>query len=370
MGQDDIRVLIIDDSAVVRETLTNLLKQERGIEVVATAPDPIIGERKIKQFDPDVLILDIEMPRMDGLTFLKKLMAENPIPTIICSGKTDSGGKSALTAIELGAVEIITKPKLGTREFLNESIIAISNAIRAANATKGRGQGSTGRTPVRPAAPVVPKTVSPKLTADVIMPASGKISTDVTDKVLAVGASTGGTEALRVFLQAMPADCPGIVIVQHMPEHFTKSFADRLNELCVIRVKEAEMGDKVVPGQALIANGGYHMLLKRTGKTYSVELKDGPLVCRHKPSVDVLFRSAARYGGQNVIGVILTGMGDDGARGMEEMKKAGAYNFAQDESSCIVFGMPKEAIAHGGVDSVLPLDKIAPAAIKKSQESR
>ena len=364
MGQNDIRVLIIDDSAVVRETLSTLLKQERGIEVVATAPDPIIGERKIKQYDPDVLILDIEMPRMDGLTFLKKLMAEAPIPTIICSGKTDSGGKSAISAIELGAVEIITKPKLGTRDFLNESIIAISNAIRAAYATKN----STKKRVVGKSA-ALPRSVSPKLTADVIMPPSARPVSGSTEKIIAVGASTGGTEALRVFLERMPVNCPGIVIVQHMPEHFTRSFADRLNEICAIKVKEAETGDKVVRGQALIANGGYHLLLKRNGRTYTVELKDGPLVCRHKPSVDVLFRSAARYGGKNVIGVILTGMGDDGARGMEEMKKAGAYNFAQDESSSIVFGMPKEAIARGSVDKILPLDKIAGEAVKKSLEA-
>ncbi|MDC7224276.1 MAG: chemotaxis response regulator protein-glutamate methylesterase [Spirochaetales bacterium] len=363
MGQNDIGVLIIDDSAVVRETLSTLLKQERGIEVVATAPDPIIGEKKIDQFSPDVLILDIEMPRMDGLTFLKKLMPVNPIPTIICSGKTDEGGRSALRAMELGAVEIITKPKMGTREFLNESIIAISNAIRAAYAARK----STQR---KAAQPALPRTVSPKLTADVIMPAPIKSLGGATEKILAVGASTGGTEALRVFLESMPLQCPGIVIVQHMPEHFTKSFADRLNELCTIKVKEAENGDVVAPGQALIANGGYHLLLKRDSRSYTVELKDGPLVCRHKPSVDVLFRSAARYGGKNVVGVILTGMGDDGARGMEEMKKAGAFNIAQDESSCVVFGMPKEAIARGSVDKVLPLDQIGAAALRKTLEGR
>ncbi len=360
MEQTDIRVLIIDDSAVVRETLSSLLAQEKGIEVVATAPDPIIGEKKIEQFSPDVLILDIEMPRMDGLTFLRKLMSSRPIPTIICSGKTDSGGKGALKAIELGAVEIITKPKMGTREFLNESIIAISNAIRAAYATRNKK--------LRPQPAIKP--VSPKLTADVIMPAPLKTVGGSTERIIAVGASTGGTEALRVFLEAMPAQCPGIVIVQHMPEHFTRSFADRLNELCRIRIKEAEDGDSVVPGQALIANGGYHLLLKRTGNSYSVELKDGPLVCRHKPSVDVLFRSAARYGGKNVIGVILTGMGDDGARGMEEMKKAGAYNIAQNEESCVVFGMPKEAIARGGVDRILPLEQIAGEAVRKSLEAQ
>jgi two-component system, chemotaxis family, protein-glutamate methylesterase/glutaminase len=364
MGQNDIGVLIIDDSAVVRETLSSLLKQEKGIEVVATAPDPIIGEKKIEQFSPDVLILDIEMPRMDGLTFLKKLMSTKPIPTIICSGKTESGGQSALRAIELGAVEIITKPKIGTRDFLNESIIAISNAIRAAYEVRKSPRQ------MKPRHPEPSRTVAPKLTADVIMPAPIKSLGGATEKIIAVGASTGGTEALRVFLQAMPAHCPGIVIVQHMPEHFTCSFANRMNELSTITVKEAENGDILTPGKALIANGGYHLLLKRNNSSYSVELKDGPLVCRHKPSVDVLFRSAARYGGKNVIGVILTGMGDDGARGMEEMKKAGSYNIAQDEESCVVFGMPKEAIARGSVDKVLPLDKIAREAITKSMEVR
>jgi two-component system chemotaxis response regulator CheB len=367
---DNIKVLVIDDSAVVRETLSTLLKQVTGIEVVATAPDPIIGERKIQQFSPDVLILDIEMPRMDGLTFLKKLMSSNPIPTIICSSKTDKGGQSALKAIELGAVEIIQKPKLGTKDFLNESIIAISDAIRAAHESKGkmkkRKPDSSLGTQTAPVS-----SVAPKLTADVIMPAPGRLNNVMaTEKVIAVGASTGGTDALRVFLQSIPLNSPGIVIVQHMPEHFTKSFADRLNDICTIKVKEAEDGDKVLPGQALIANGGFHLLLKQDGKSYKVELKDGPLVCRHKPSVDVLFRSAARYGGKNIIGVILTGMGDDGARGMAEMKKAGAYNFAQDEESCIVFGMPKEAIAHGGTDKVLPLNRIATEVMMKSMESR
>ncbi len=359
--EQDIRVLIIDDSAVVRETLSSLLAQEKGIEVVATASDPIIGEKKIELFSPDVLILDIEMPRMDGLTFLKKLMVSRPIPTIICSGKTDSGGKSALRAMELGAVEIITKPRMGTRDFLNESIIAISNAIRAAHASKKR-VAARSRNPV--------PSVSPKLTADVIMPPPRAAIAGSTEKIIAVGASTGGTEALRVFLEGMPPGSPGIVVVQHMPEHFTRSFSARLNDLCRINVKEAENGDRVVPGQALIANGGFHLLLKRTGSAYTVELKEGPLVCRHKPSVDVLFRSAARYGGKNVIGVILTGMGDDGARGMEEMKKAGAYNIAQNEESCVVFGMPKEAIARGGVDKVLPLEQIAGEALRKSMEGQ
>lgn len=366
---EEIKVLIIDDSAVVRETLSTLLKKERGIDVVATASDPIIGEKKIDQFKPHVLILDIEMPRMDGLTFLKKMMSSRPLPTIICSSKTEQGGRSALKAIELGAVEIIQKPKLGTKDFLNESIITISDAIKAAYATQhkvpSRAKDLSGKRTVSPSSTVV----SPKLTADAIMsipPQRGSVLS--TDKVIAVGASTGGTDALRILLQGLPADTPGLVIVQHMPEHFTRSFADRLNDLCTIRVKEAEQGEAVLPGQALIANGGYHLLLKRSGEKYTVELKEGPLVCRHKPSVDVLFRSAARYGGRNVIGVILTGMGDDGARGMAELKKTGAYNIAQDEASSIVFGMPKEAIAHGGTHKVLPLDRIAAEIIRKSRE--
>ena len=351
-----IKVMIIDDSAVVRQTLTQLIAEEKDIDVIDTAPNPIIGEKKIAKNKPDVIILDIEMPQMDGLTFLKKLMAENPIPTIICSSKTEKGGQNAITAIELGAVEIIQKPKVGTKEFLQESKIRICDVIRAASSTKAK---------IKKKVPTGP--VPPKLTADAILAKTQRpLAIDTTEKIVVVGASTGGTEALRVFLEAMPINSPGIVIVQHMPEHFTKSFAERLNGLCQVEVKEAENNDVVYRGRALIAPGNRHLLLKRQGARYYVETKEGPLVCRHKPSVDVLFRSAARYAGPNTIGVIMTGMGDDGARGMDEMKEAGAFNIAQDEASCVVFGMPNEAIKRQAVHSVLPLNKIASEVVRKA----
>jgi two-component system, chemotaxis family, protein-glutamate methylesterase/glutaminase len=356
MAADKIKVLLIDDSAVVRQTLSAIIDAERDIEVINTASNPIIGEKKIAAQKPDVIVLDIEMPQMDGLTFLKKLMAENPIPTIICSSKTEKGGQNALTAIDLGAVDIVTKPKVGTKEFLQESSIRICDVIRAASKTKAKIRKHVSQGPI-----------APKLTADAILAKSNRpLSIDTTEKVIAVGASTGGTEALRIFLEMMPANSPGIVIVQHMPEHFTKSFAQRLNSLCRMEVKEAENNDVVYTGRALIAPGNKHLLLKRQGARYYVETKEGPLVCRHKPSVDVLFRSAARYSGPNTVGVIMTGMGDDGARGMKEMKDAGAYNIAQDEKSCVVFGMPNEAIKRGGVHNVLPLQKIAEELIRRT----
>ncbi|MDA3955889.1 chemotaxis response regulator protein-glutamate methylesterase [Oceanispirochaeta sp.] len=360
MAIDKIKVLIIDDSAVVRQTLSMIIEDEKDIEVINTAPNPIIGEKKIALQKPDVIILDIEMPQMDGLTFLKKLMSENPIPTIICSSKTEKGGQNAITAIELGAVDIVQKPKVGTKEFLQESKIRICDVIRAAARSNSRVKNHHFKAPV---------SVAPKLTADAILAKSNRpLSIDTTEMIAVVGASTGGTEALRIFLEMMPINSPGIVIVQHMPEHFTKSFAQRLNSLCKIEVKEAENNDVVYPGRALIAPGNMHILLKRQGARYYVETKDGPLVCRHKPSVDVLFRSAARYSGPNTVGIIMTGMGDDGARGMSEMKEAGAYNIAQDEASCVVFGMPKEAIKRDAVDCILPLNKIAAELIRRTNE--
>jgi two-component system, chemotaxis family, protein-glutamate methylesterase/glutaminase len=292
---------------------------------------------------------------MDGLTFLEKIMSQHPIPVVICSTLTVAGSEVALAALEKGAVEIITKPKLGAKEFFEESRIRICDVVKsAARARLGK---------VKPAL-----TFSPKLTADAVLEkpaATAMIQT--TEKVVAIGASTGGTEALREFLQAMPIDAPGVVIVQHMPEEFTARFAERLNSICRISVKEAENGDSVIRGQALIAPGNRHLLLKRSGARYYVELRDGPLVSRHRPSVDVLFRSAARYGGRNVVGVIMTGMGDDGAKGMLEMKQAGAFNIAQDEASSVVFGMPAEAIKMGGVDRVLPLSHIAWEVVRQCQ---
>jgi len=353
-----IRALIVDDSAVVRQALKEILESDPEIEVMGVAPDPYIAVERIKHEVPDVITLDIEMPRMDGLTFLDKIMSQHPIPVVICSTLTGNGSDSALAALEKGAVEVITKPKLGAKEFLEESRIRICDVVKsAAHARMAHRR------------PLSLKMVSPKLTADAVlpMPASHALIQS-TEKVVVVGASTGGTEALREFLEDLPVDAPGIVIVQHMPEHFTTRFAERLNGICRISVKEAEDNDSVIRGQALIAPGNRHLLLKRSGARYFVELRDGPLVSRHRPSVDVLFRSAARYGGGNVVGVIMTGMGDDGAKGMLEMKQAGAFTIAQDEATCIVFGMPAEAIKLSAVDRVTPLGHIAGDVLRVCHE--
>ncbi|MFZ5571184.1 MAG: protein-glutamate methylesterase/protein-glutamine glutaminase [Thermodesulfobacteriota bacterium] len=345
-----IRVLIVDDSAVVRQTLEEILNSDPAIEVMGTASDPFIAADKLKKEVPDVITLDVEMPRMDGITFLHKIMSQHPIPVVMCSSLTDKGAETTLKALEYGAIDIITKPKLGTREFLQESKIKICDSVKAAAQAKLR--------PISQA--LHKKPISKKLSADVIIPKTvSRAMLQTTEKVVVVGASTGGTEALREFLEILPLDSPGIVIVQHMPEKFTTAFANRLNGICRISVKEAENNDTVIPGHALIAPGNRHTLLKRSGARYFVEVKDGPLVSRHRPSVDVLFRSASRYAGKNAVGVIMTGMGDDGAKGMLEMKEAGASTIAQDEASCVVFGMPNEAIKLGGVDKILPLDKIA-----------
>ena len=328
MSKQKIRVLVVDDSAVVRQTLREVLESDAEIEVIATAGDPFVAADRIAEQVPDVITLDIEMPRMDGLTFLKKIMSQHPIPVVICSSLADEGTQSAFRALEYGAVEIITKPKMGTKQFLEDSRIEICNAVKAAASARLRNL-----TPSH--------TVEPTLNADCILSPATHAMAETTEKVVVIGASTGGTEALKTVLEALPADTPGIVIVQHMPELFTRAFAQRLDGLCAITVKEAETNDTVIRGRALIAPGNHHILLKRSGARYYVEIKDGPLVCRHRPSVDVLFRSAARYAGRNAVGVILTGMGDDGARGMLEMKQAGATTIAQDEQSCVVFGMPK-----------------------------
>ncbi|WP_028972620.1 protein-glutamate methylesterase/protein-glutamine glutaminase [Spirochaeta cellobiosiphila] len=356
---DKIRVLIVDDSAVVRQTLSSIIEEDSDFEVVGTAADPYIAAKKLASVLPDVMTLDIEMPRMDGLTFLRKIMSQHPIPVIICSSKTEKGSNNAFTALELGAVDIITKPKLGTKQFFEESKVRILDVLRAAAISKLKKISVKQNVSIEP---------QPKLTADAVL-SIGKapLSIDTTEKIIAVGASTGGTEALRQFLEELPIDSPGIVIVQHMPEKFTKAFADRLNITCKITVKEAENNDSVLPGQALIAPGNKHMLLKRSGARYYVETKEGPLVSRHRPSVDVLFRSVASYAGKNAIGVIMTGMGDDGARGMKEMHDHGAYTIAQDEKTCVVFGMPKEAIAANAVDNVLPLEKIASHVVEKTK---
>jgi two-component system chemotaxis response regulator CheB len=352
MPKSKVRVLIVDDSAMVRQTLQQILSSDPEIEVIATAGDPFVAADRIQEDVPDVITLDIEMPRMDGLTFLQKIMSQHPIPVVICSSLVGAGAESTLRALDYGAVDVIAKPKMGTKQFLEESRVMLCEAVKAASKVKARVPA--------------PHIVEPKLNADSVLAKPTGAMVETTEKVIVIGASTGGTEALKVVLESLPADCPGIVIVQHMPELFTRAFAGRLDSLCAITVKEAETNDTIIRGRALLAPGNHHMLLKRSGARYFVEIKDGPLVCRHRPSVDVLFRSAARYAGKNSVGVILTGMGDDGANGMLEMKQAGAYTMAQDEATCVVFGMPNEAIKRGGVDKILPLGSVARAILANS----
>jgi two-component system chemotaxis response regulator CheB len=378
-----INVMIVDDSALVRETLKRILEQDKSIKVIATASDPIIALKKLETNSPDVIILDIEMPRMDGLTFLKKIRTEFNIPVIICSSMVDSGSSNALTALEFGAFDIIQKPKIGTKQFIEESHILLCDAVKAAYLSKSKTISSSTQNIHVPQTKTIntePKkkslldfcsAVPPKLTADVILQKGDSNSIiETTEKIVVIGASTGGTEALRVLLEQLPSDAPGIVIVQHMPEKFTKSFAERLDGICKVHVAEAQNNDSVIRGTVLIAPGNKHTLVKRSGARYYVEVKDGPLVSRHRPSVDVLFRSTASYAGKNAVGVILTGMGDDGAHGMREMKEAGAYTIAQDEKSCVVFGMPNEAIKLNGVEKILPLTEIANEIINKTKLSQ
>ncbi|MCJ2034030.1 chemotaxis response regulator protein-glutamate methylesterase [Methylobacterium sp. J-068] len=339
-----IRVLIVDDSASVRQTLGSILSAAPDIEVLATAADPFVAARRIQDDLPDVIILDLEMPRMDGLTFLRKIMAQKPLPVIICSTLTEQGSRMLFDVLEAGAIDVLPKPRVDTRQFLMESSVRVCDAVRAAARARLRGP--------RPAA----RAVEAKLSADAMIPPprTGRPVTG-TDPVVCIGASTGGTESLRDVLEALPTDAPGLLIVQHMPEHFTAAFARRLDGICAIDVKEAQDGDVVRPGLALIAPGGRHMLLQRNGGRYSVAIKDGPLISRHRPSVDVLFRSAAQCAGGNALGIIMTGMGDDGATGLLEMRRAGAHTIAQDEESCVVFGMPKEAIERGAAARIAPL---------------
>jgi two-component system chemotaxis response regulator CheB len=347
-----IKVLIVDDSAVVRQTLADLLQDDPEIEVLGTAADPFVAVRRIQAGVPDVILLDVEMPRMDGITFLRKLMAQRPIPVLMCSSLTEQGSETLMEALEAGAVDAILKPRVGAAQFLQESRVRITEAVKAA------AQARLPRLPGRRPAPLRP---AAKLSADVMLPPPGQAPamSRTTERVICIGASTGGTESLRVVLEALPVAAPGIVIVQHMPEKFTEAFARRLNGLCELDVKEAADGDAVLRGRALIAPGNRHLLLRRNGAQYYVTVKDGPLVSRHRPSVDVLFRSAAHSLGRNGVGIIMTGMGDDGAHGLLEMKRAGALTVAQDEATSVVFGMPKEAIALGAVDKVLPLDGLA-----------
>ncbi|SMC42593.1 chemotaxis response regulator protein-glutamate methylesterase [Novosphingobium sp. B1] len=344
------RVLIVDDSASVRQTMKAIFEEDPEIEVIGTAPDPFAAARIIQEQVPDVITLDVEMPRMDGITFLRKLMSQCPVPVVMCSSLTEQGSETLLQALEAGAVDVILKPRIGVADHLAEARATIREVVKGA----ARARVSSRR----PAPPRIRPEA--KLTADAVLPPpSGRAMSRTTEMVVCLGASTGGTEALREVLEALPANSPGIVVVQHMPERFTKAFADRLNSICEVSVKEAEEGDTVMRGHVLIAPGGKHTLLERQGARYLVSVRDGPLVSRHRPSVDVLFRSAARCAGSNAVGVIMTGMGDDGARGLLEMKEAGARTFAQDEASSVVFGMPKEAIARGAADRVIGLQAIA-----------
>jgi len=343
-----IRVLVVDDAASVRQTLTAALETDPAIEVMGAVPDPYAAAHRIQGERPDVIMLDVEMPRMDGLTFLDRIMTQHPIPVVICSSLTQKGSDAALGALERGAVEVIAKPRIGTQRFFEEAAARICETAKSAAQARLR----LGRTQIVPP--------PAKLSADEVLEKGSGIRKPLrtTQRVVAVGASTGGTEALRVLLEALPENAPGLVIVQHMPEVFTANFARRLDQVCRISVKEAEAGDSVIPGMALIAPGNCHTLLKRSGARYFVELKDGPLVSRHCPSVDVLFRSTARYAGPNALGIIMTGMGDDGARGLAEMREAGARTIGQDEATCVVFGMPKEAERMGGVETMAPLGRI------------
>ena len=355
-----IKVMVVDDSAVVRQVVAGLLGAASGMQVVAAVADPLLAIERLKQQWPDVIVLDVEMPRMDGITFLRKIMAERPTPVVICSTLTEKGAKTTLEALAAGAVAIVTKPRLGLKQFLNESADDLVATVRAAARANVRRLAGAAR------ADATPASVPAKNTADVILaPAGTRAMTQTTERVVAIGTSTGGTQALEEVLTALPRVCPGIVIVQHMPEKFTAAFAARLDGLCSIEVREARHNDRVVPGRALIAPGGRHMLLKRSGAQYFVEVVDGPLVNRHRPSVDVMFRSAAKSAGVNALGVIMTGMGDDGAAGLLEMRNAGAHTLAQDEESCVVFGMPKEAIKRGGVERTVPLGAVASEILKQ-----
>ena len=355
-GAGKIRVLIVDDSASVRATLSTILAGDPEIEVMGAAADPYLAAEKIRVQVPDVLFLDIEMPRMDGLTFLRKIMAQRPIPVVICSSLAAEKSDVMMEALAAGAVDVITKPRVDTAQFLNESRMLICDVAKAAAHAR-----------VRAGARRQPKmVVEAKHMADVVVPpisemraASLKRSIPRTEPLVCIGASTGGTEALAAVLTRLPAASPAILIVQHMPEKFTAAFARRLDSICAVAVKEAADGDLLVAGRVLIAPGNRHMLLRRAGSRYTVAIEDGPYVCRHRPSVDVLFRTAAQNAGANAMGVLLTGMGDDGARGLLEMRNMGSHTLAQDEETSIVFGMPREAIELGAAQKVLPLHKVA-----------
>jgi two-component system chemotaxis response regulator CheB len=345
MKSRKLKVLVIDDSALIRSVMNEIINREKDMECVGAAPDPLVAREMIKALNPDVLTLDVEMPKMDGLDFLERLMRLRPMPVLMVSTLTEQSSDITFRALELGAVDFVSKPKLDIARGMEEVAIEITDKIRAV------AQARVRKILVAPA-------IQETFSADAILPSvAGQYSS--TEKLIVIGASTGGTEAIKEVLTKLPADAPGVLVTQHMPEHFTKSFADRLNTLCKISVKEAEHNERVLPGHAYIAPGNSHLLLKRSGANYVIKLDQGPLVNRHRPSVDVLFRSAANVAGANAIGIILTGMGKDGVQGLLEMKQAGSHTIAQDEATCVIFGMPKEAISAGGVCEVLPLQNIA-----------
>ncbi len=376
MSERKITAIVVDDSAVVRTHLSSVLTAG-GIEVIATAGDPLFAWPKMVARWPDVIVLDVEMPRMDGISFLRKVMAEHPTPVVMCSTLTAAGASTTLEALAEGAVSFVTKPKLGLRDFLNDQSNGLVAAVRAA------AQANVGQLARRAANPTqasasasastsaFTSTTTPNARAPLpaaLRPTGGALH-ETTDRVIAIGSSTGGVQAIEAVIKTLPRTTPGIVVVQHMPEAFTAAFAERLNKLCAVEVREAKDGDRVITGRVLIAPGGRHMQLRRSGAQYLVSVKDGPLVNRHKPSVDVLFKSVAQQAGRNALGMILTGMGDDGARGLLEMREAGAPTVAQDEASCVVFGMPREAIRLGAAAQVLPLSAMTDWLNRASHET-
>lgn len=363
-----IEVMLVDDSAVVRQVLSQVLASASGIHILDVAHDPIMAMEKLKKHWPDVIVLDIEMPKMDGITFLKHIMLTRPTPVVICSSLTQKSADITMQALAAGAVDVIAKPTGGVKAFLEDNSKLLIDAVR------GAAQAKMSRVRTGSSAPTVDKSatsplplpnVHAKLNADAVLSApSGKALFATTERIVAIGTSTGGTQALEFVLTQLPRACSGIVIVQHMPEQFTAAFAKRLNTICQIEVKEAVHGDRIIAGRAIIAPGGRHMTIQRSGAFYFVEVIDGPPVSRHRPSVDVLFRSAAKSAGRNALGIIMTGMGDDGAKGLKEMHDAGSHTIAQDEQSCVVFGMPKEAIKLGAVAEILPLNQMNQAISK------
>lgn len=347
-----INVLIVDDSAVIRQVMSEIMENDKDLDTDSAA-DPIFAMRHMEKKWPDVIVLDVEMPRMDGLTFLRKIMAERPTPVVMCSTLTTSGAKTTLDALSAGAIDVIAKPKMKAKTLLIEENKRILDVIKSAARAKNLKKSAMAIS----AKAIQP--IKPKYNADAVISKGTRPILQSTDKIVAIGTSTGGTQALEVVLKSLPVDCPGIVVVQHMPEKFTKAFAERLNNICTVSVCEGKNGQEILKGQVIISPGGQHMTIARRGSGYTVEVIGGPLVNRHKPSVDVLFRSVAKFAGKNALGIIMTGMGDDGARGLKEIRETGAHTIGQDEATCIVYGMPNEAFKAGAVEKQVPLGNIA-----------